>query len=96
MNARSISVFYGANDPLVALAEVRPPVGCTVSVARFLIIRPIKLLNLTALRDAMTEGSIFDPHHLDRLQRAAFLRQLSDRITMPVVPDDEELGYLVT
>jgi len=96
MNARGISVFYGANDPLVALAEVRPPAGCTVSVARFLIIRPIKLPNLTALRDAMTEGSIFDPHHLDRLQRAAFLRQLSDRITMPVVPDDEELGYLVT
>lgn len=96
MNARGISVFYGANDPLVALAEVRPPVGCTVVVARFEIIRAIKLLNLTALRDAMMEGSIFDPLHLDRLQRAAFLRQLSDRITIPVMPDDEELGYLVT
>lgn len=96
MNARGISVFYGANDPLVALAEVRPPVGCTVVVVRFEIIRPIKLLNLTALRDAMTDGSIFDPLHLDRLQRAAFLRQLSDRITIPVMPDDEELGYLVT
>lgn len=26
MNARGISVFYGANDPKAAIAEVRPPV----------------------------------------------------------------------
>ncbi|MEQ1406744.1 RES domain-containing protein [Neorhizobium sp. Rsf11] len=96
MNAHGISVFYGASDPLVALAEVRPPVGCTVAVARFDITKPVMLLDLTALRDAMTIGSVFDPTYLDRLQRAEFLRQLSNRITVPVMPDDEDLGYLVT
>jgi len=35
MNAHGISVFYGAVEPDVALAEVRPPVGSTVVVARF-------------------------------------------------------------
>jgi hypothetical protein len=55
MNARGISVFYGANDPRVALAEVRPPVGSRVAVARFEIIRPLRLLDLTALSDATVE-----------------------------------------
>lgn len=96
MNAHGISVFYGASDPLVALAEVRPPVGCSVAIARFEIIRPVQLLDLTALRNAMSLGSVFDPTFLDRLQRAAFLRELGDRITVPVMPDDEGLGYLVT
>lgn len=96
MNAHGISVFYGASDPIVALAEVRPPVGCNVVVARFDIARPVTLLDLTALSDAMTNGSIFDPSYLDRLQRAEFLRRVGERITVPVMPDDEDLGYLVT
>lgn len=96
MNAHGISVFYGATDPLVALSEVRPPVGCNVAIARFEIARPVMLLDLTALSDGMMNGSIFDPTYLDRLQRAAFLRRVSDRITVPVMPDDEDLGYLVT
>lgn len=44
MNARGISVFYGATDPAAAVAEVRPPVGCHVAIGRFEIIRPLKLL----------------------------------------------------
>ncbi len=51
MNARGISVFYGANDPMVALAEIRPPVGSQVLVGRFDIIRPLRLLDLTALEN---------------------------------------------
>lgn len=96
MNARGISVFYGANDPKVALAEVRPPVGSKVVVARFEIIRPIRLLDLTALNAAMTPGSIFDPTFTGRLERTMFLRNLSRRITVPVMPDDETFEYLAT
>ncbi len=50
MNARGISVFYGAKERSVALAEVRPPVGSDVVVAEFLIIRHLRLLNLPALK----------------------------------------------
>lgn len=96
MNAHGISVFYGASDPQTALAEVRPPVGSQVVIARFDIIRPLRLLDLTALSAASESGSIFDPTFIDRLVRAIFLRNLSRRITVPVMPDDEALKYLAT
>ncbi len=96
MNARGISVFYGATYPGVALAEVRPPVGSQVAVARFDIIRPLRLLDLTALSAVTEDGSIFDPGWAARLDRATFLRSLSQHITRPVMPDDEAFEYLPT
>lgn len=96
MNARGISVFYGANDPIAAIAEVRPPVGSQVAVAQFEIIRKLRLLDLTALKDVRVSGSIFDFGFAARLERAQFLRSLSRRITQPVMPDDEPFEYLAT
>ncbi len=96
MNPHGISVFYGARDPKGALAEVRPPVGCEVAVARFDILRPIRLLDLTALQAATTTGSIFDPASRDLFERTAFLKRLSDQISVPVMPNDEASEYLAT
>jgi hypothetical protein len=96
MNARGISVFYGATDAAVAIAEVRPPVGSNVAVARFSLIRPLRLLDLTALEDVRDGGSVFDPSLRGRLERVAFLRSLGQRITRPVMPDDEAFDYLAT
>jgi hypothetical protein len=96
MNARGISVFYGANSAPVALAEVRPPVGSRVAVARFEIIRPIKLLDLTAFDGVIARGSIFDAGYAGQLGRSAFLRTLSQRLARPVMPDDEAFAYLAT
>ncbi|MBY3243450.1 RES family NAD+ phosphorylase [Rhizobium laguerreae] len=96
MNARGISVFYGASDPKAAIAEVRPPVGSQVAVAEFEIIRELVLLDLTALGKVSVEGSIFDHTLAGRRERASFLRSLSRRITRPVMPDDEPFDYLTT
>jgi hypothetical protein len=96
MNPHGISVLYGALDPNVALAEVRPPVGSRVVVGRFEFLRSLHLLDLEALRDLNVEGSVFDPEYLSRLQKAKFLRWLSHRITMPVMRDDEPYDYLPT
>lgn len=96
MNARGISVFYGANKPEVALSEVRPPVGSQVMVARFEIIRQLKLLDLTALELVSVHGSIFDPGFITRVERAQFLRNLSQKITKPVMPNDELFDYIAT
>lgn len=96
MNARGIAVFYGATSVKTALAEVRPPVGSQVAVARFDIIRPLKLLDLTALGDVHETGSIFDPGYAYRLGRMMFLQKLSSKMARPVMPDDQESEYLPT
>jgi len=96
MNARGISVFYGANTPAVALAEVRPPVGCKVVVAKFNVTRALRLLDLSALKNLDRKGSIFDETYAGRLEKAAFLQNLSGRITVPVMPGSEDFDYLPT
>lgn len=96
MNAGGISVFYGATDAGVAIAEVRPPVGSTVAVAKFSIIKPLRLLDLTALENVYDGGSIFDTSLKQRMERVAFLRSLCQRMTRPVMPDDEAFDYLAT
>jgi len=97
MNARGISVFYAAATAKVAIAEVRPPVGCFVVVARFDLLRNLRLLDLTALKDWIRlDGSIFDSEHLKLLQRVAFLQELSNRLTRPITPNDEALEYVPT
>ncbi|MEP2682240.1 MAG: RES domain-containing protein [Sulfitobacter sp.] len=96
MNAKGISVFYGATTPEIALAEVRPPVGSWVALARFEVIRPLRLLDLAALGTVLERGSIFDPNYGYRLGRMMFLRTLSRRMSRPVMPDDQEMEYLPT
>ena len=96
MNARGISVFYGATTPLVAVAEVRPPVGSRVLVARFEILRPLKLLAIQALESVYARGSLFDPDHLHRVERAKFLSRISALMSMPVMPSDDGFDYIVT
>jgi hypothetical protein len=96
MNARGISVFYGATDPLVAIAEVRPPVGSKVIIGRFEFLRTVRLLDVEALRTVDTSGSVFDRSLKGRLERIEFLRWLSRRMTLPVMPDDEPFEYLPT
>lgn len=96
MNARGISVFYGASSEAVAIAEVRPPVGSQVAVARFRFTNRLRMLDLTALGKVWETGSLFDPGLSERQSRAMFLRSLSARMTRPVMPDDEALDYLPT
>ncbi|RKS95593.1 RES domain-containing protein [Flavobacterium limicola] len=96
MNSRGISVFYGATDANTALAEIRPPVGCKVALARFELMKTLKVLDLSALTSTLVIGSIFDETYADRLSRIMFLRNLSQRMTRPVMPDDEHSEYLTT
>jgi hypothetical protein len=96
MNASGISMFYGSKEPHVALAEIRPPVGSDVVVGRFEIIRTLRLLDLNAMLAIDVDGSYFDPEYMNSLERAQFLRRLSRRMSMPVMPDDERFEYLIT
>ena len=98
MNAKGISVFYGATDDDTAIAEVRPPVGSMVVTARFDVIRPLRLLNLNDLKEIRPHSHIsyFDPGRRSHAARCAFLNDLQNQMTMPVMPDVAESGYLIT
>jgi hypothetical protein len=96
LNAAGVPIFYGADVAKVAVAEVRPPVGSKVVVARFELLRPLRLLDIEALKSLLVEGSFFDPEYMGRLQRAAFLDSFSIRFTQPVMPDHEAFEYIPT
>lgn len=96
MSSHGISVFYGATNLEIALAEVRPPVGSKVVTAKFSLIRSLRLLDLHALDSLLANGSYFDPDFAFNLDRIVFLRNLSTLMTKPVMPDDEASEYLPT
>jgi len=98
MNAKGISVFYGATTADTAVAEVRPPVGSHVVVGQFTISRPLRLLDLNALADVVPSSglSYFNPSTKDIVARHDFLRSLCNQLVMPVMPEFEDDGYLIT
>lgn len=96
MNARGISLFYGALDPQTCLAELRPPVGSHVVVTAFQNVRSLRLLDLGRLRSISTGASMFAPNFRERSELAGFLGQLVAELSRPIMPGSEELDYLPT
>lgn len=98
MNAKGVSVFYGSTQPAIAIAEVRPPVGSHVVVAAFKISRPLRLLDMTKLASVKIDAtlSVFDPATIEHSVRCRFLNQLESKLTMPVMPELVDEGYLTT
>jgi hypothetical protein len=96
MNAAGIAVFYGALDAETCLAEVRPPVGASVVMAKFELLRDVQLLDLQAMEKATHEVSYFHPDFVTLRRKTLFLRTLSSRCSAPVLPGGEEFDYLLT
>lgn len=96
MNAQGIPVFYGATTPEIAIAEVRPAVGSYVVVAKFIPLRPLRILEMSAL-DGLVQvsGSLFDPDTEEKMSTASFLRKLSRKLTLPV-SGNADSEYLIT
>jgi RES domain. len=96
MNAQGIAVFYGSDQPEIAVAEVRPPVGSEVAVAKFEIIKELVLLDLTAFPALSPSGSLFDPVFSEKRRKTQFLKNLSHQMAIPVMPNEQANEYLVT
>lgn len=98
MNAKGVSVFYGATNDRTAIAEVRPSVGSYVVTAAFQVTRPLRLLNLGALNEVRPDSrlSYFDPQRVEQAKRSAFLASLQNQLLKPVMPDLADHGYLIT
>jgi len=98
MNAKGVSVFYGATKKDVAISEVRPPVGCHVVVGAFKMIRTLRLLDLHQLASITLKptSSPFDPATVKEASRRDFLETLTEKMVMPVMPELAEQDYLIT
>ena len=81
---------------MTCVAEIRPPVGSYVVTGRFEVIRPLRLLDLEALTHIYEARSYFDASYEQSAARLSFLRALGERISRPVLPEDEEFDYLPT
>ena len=96
MNAAGVSVFYGATNREICVAEVRPPVGGYVVLGKYELVRDVRLLDLGRLSRSYVEGSYFDPDYERSKKRGAFFELLVERMSRPVVPDDEASEYITT
>ena len=96
MNAKGVSMFYGAVESEVAIAEIRPAIGSKVVVAEFDIIRNLKLLDIVKLRSIITTGSMFKPSKRIELEKKKFISDICEKISAPVMPVDESVDYLIT
>ena len=96
MNAKGISVFYGAFEKATCVAEIRPPVGSYVVMGKFEFVRDLRLLDLDLLADVRDWVSHFNPDYIELKGRVAFLRFLVEEISRPVLPGDEASDYLPT
>lgn len=96
MNAEQVSVFYGATDQATALAEVRPPVGARVMLAKFVIQSAISLFDLSLLDEINLSHDPFDFKSYQLACKAKFLRDLGERLSRPVLPGRERSDYIIT
>ena len=96
MNAKGISVFYGAMDIEVAISEIRPAVGSRVIVANFDIIRNLRLLDIEELQSTLVEESMFNPLQKRILEKKEFISKLSKHISAPAMPKFQSKHYLIT
>lgn len=96
MNAKGISVFYGASCIKTCISEIRAPVGSLVVVGQFHVQKALNLLDLDKLANVFSRGSFFDPNSQKKWSRMSVLRKLSKQFIQPVLPTDVETDYLTT
>lgn len=95
MNPDGISLFYGAREWETCLAEIRPDLGGESGTITVETTERLRLLDFTQFKHAYKLLSYFQPDYKEQAARCAFLRQLGDLISRPVVPG-HEAEYLIT
>ena len=95
MNVQHIPAFYGAFTDDLALKEVLPSIAEEVAVAKFSLVKDIKVFDFTVFDIA------FDEYYKEGLSKYSDTRykvitQLHDKINEPVSPYDKSLDYIPT
>jgi RES domain-containing protein len=87
MNPAGISYLYLAFDQQTAFAETLSSPPCSAAIARFEVLRDLKVLDLSNLPAL---PSIFDDEQRWERERLLFLRQFVEGISKPVRKDGRE------
>ncbi|MFI3138245.1 MAG: RES family NAD+ phosphorylase [Methylococcaceae bacterium] len=96
MSPAGIPLLYVSDEAETCIAEVRPSIGDSVLVGRFLSTAPLKLFDFTALSSRLEHSplSLFDPIYQQRVEHRRLLGYLHDEIARPVRANDTD--YVVT
>ena len=99
-NAQGIPVLYLSRDLNTTIAEARPWIGSSVSVAQFKTVRKLKTLDLTI----GFENRLLPPFSVDegflpvdaKKKNEAVWRSIDDAFSIPVSLDESPTAYIPT
>lgn len=95
MNAKGVSIFYGALNIETCIAEMRPSIGSYLVLGTFSPKRELKILDFKLLESSYTNLSYFQSDFKYQLMHKEFLRKLHKLISLPVISGHED-EYLIT
>ncbi|MCH8156601.1 MAG: RES domain-containing protein, partial [Nitrospinae bacterium] len=98
MSPVGISIFYGSLEKETCVHEVRPSVGEIVAVAEFVILRSLKILDLTELPDSPDPISIFNENYGFSYETyfKPFFCHFAHDIAKPIRPGATDIEYRPT
>lgn len=95
-NPVGIPYLYAASTHETAIAETRPHPGDLLTVARFRVLSPLRLLNLMNPRKTISPFEV-EESELPMLRHdLAFLCHLESELSKPILPRVADLEYLPT
>lgn len=95
MNAKGVSIFYGATDRKTCIAEMRSSIGNYLVLGSFETVKDIRVLDFKLLESFISKISYFQPNANYQLKRRAFLYNLHSLISAPVITGHDD-DYLIT
>ncbi|MFW1642075.1 RES family NAD+ phosphorylase [Acinetobacter guillouiae] len=95
MNAKGVSVFYGALNAETCIAEMRSSIGNYLVLGTFTPVKDLRILDFKRLESVISEISYFQSDARYQILRKQFLHKLHDLISSPVISGYED-EYLIT
>lgn len=95
MNAKGVSIFYGALNSETCIAEMRSSIGNYLVLGSFTPAKDLRVLDFKLLESIVSEVSYFQPDARYQILRKQFLHKLHDLISSPIISGHED-EYLIT
>lgn len=92
VNSKGISCLYLATSQYVAMSEIRPWIGTTLSLARFRTVRSLKLVDCSRFHAGALNAGEFDSANTDE----KFWRDIDRAFAQPVSRSDNTADYTPT